>query len=128
MSSMSIGGAKHAILNTDHNALQFQTFKTHTELAEQAIRSAMWEFPSGGAEHVAWAERQAEALRDHHELPTDNSDPMALLCQALKMAQRMAGTDGDDLRHTLRLLAQHLRRNVGGSEAGQQTFARETPT
>jgi hypothetical protein len=114
MSGMMIGGAKHATIHTDRGGFDVDAFKTRTELAEQAIRSAWSDFPPGGAEHVAWLERQVEELREHNGLPFSNADPMSLLCHAIKVAWRMSGADGDDLRHTLRLLAQHIRRGTAG--------------
>lgn len=107
---------KFAMLRADRG-IGLDTFRSMAELAEQAIRSAHWDFKTE-AEHVAWAEQQAERLRAHHDLPTDKADPMALLCHALRLAQRMPGTDGEDVRHTLRLLAQHLRRGHIAQESG----------
>lgn len=58
--------AKHAILNTTRG-LNLDTYRTATELAEQAMRNVMWELSP--EEHVAWAERMVQMIREHREVP-----------------------------------------------------------
>ncbi len=62
---------KHAILNTERG-LNLDTFKSATELAEQAIRSAMWEMTP--EEHVAWAERMVVMVREHRDVQPQGTD------------------------------------------------------
>lgn len=57
---------KFAMLDATRG-INLDVFKSMTELAEQAMRSAMWEMEP--AEHVAWAERMVEMIRIHRDVP-----------------------------------------------------------
>lgn len=74
---------KFAILNTERG-MNLDTFKSATELAEQAMRSAMWEMSP--EEHAAWAERMVTMVREHRDLPPiDAEAELAELREANRM-------------------------------------------